>query len=121
MVTSLQKFSRFTRSAIKSSRGFSLIELLSVVTVLSVLAVATVPAVKGTLDGINVNGAAGVAEAELLLARQTAISRNLPVEVRFYKVDDGTGNAYRVMGLVIPTSATGKSDEWLKSGKMLPG
>lgn len=103
-------------------RAFSLIELLSVMALISVLAVATVPALRGTLDGINVSGAAGVAEAELLLARQTAISRNLPVEVRFYKYDDGSGEAWRLMGIVIPKAYSGQAaDEWITTGKVLPG
>lgn len=119
MITPLQ---RFHRSCCPSSKGFSLIELLSVMAVLSVLMVAAVPAMKGTLDGINVSGAAGVAEAELLLARQTAISRNLPVEVRFYKSDDGTGTAWRTVALVIPAASSGlAADEWITAGKTLPG
>ena len=74
------------------------------------------------MDGINISGAASLAEAEILLARQTAISRNLPVEVRFYKHDDGTGNAWRVLAVVIPAAASGQaSDEWMTPGKVLPG
>ena len=74
------------------------------------------------MDGINISGAAGLAEAEILLARQTAISRNLPVEVRFYKHDDGTGDAWRVVAVVIPAAASGQaSDEWMTAGKVLPG
>jgi len=112
----------FPRSIGGIARAFTLIELLSVMAVVSMLAVATVPALRGTLDGINISGAAGVAEAEILLARQTAISRNLPVEVRFYKHDDGTGEAWRVMAVVIPASLSGAAaDEWITSGKVLPG
>ncbi|CAN5758233.1 hypothetical protein BH09VER1_BH09VER1_12890 [soil metagenome] len=118
----LQRLLQFPRSALKASLGFSLIELLSVMTVISLLAVATVPAMRSTLDGINVSGAAGVAEAELLLARQTAISRNLPVEVRFYKSDDGTGDAWRMVAIVIPAAFSGlAADEWITPGKTLPG
>lgn len=103
-------------------RAFSLIELLSVMTVVSVLAVATVPAMRGTLDGITISGAAGVAQAEFSLARQTAISRNLPVEVRIYRHDDGTGPAWRTIASVIPASASGQAaDEWVTRGKILPG
>lgn len=105
-----------------SKRAFSLIELLSAMVLISILTVATVPALRGTLDGFNVSGAAGVAEAEMSLARQTAISRNLPVEVRFYKYDDGSGNAWRLMAVVIPAWASGQAaDEWISNGRVLPG
>lgn len=104
------------------ARGFSLIELLVAMTIISLLAVATVPAMRGTMDGINVRGAADLAEAELLLARQTAMTRNLPVEVRFYKCDDGTGEAWRMIASVIPSSSSGRADdEWVTAGKSLPG
>jgi uncharacterized protein (TIGR02596 family) len=90
--------------------------------VISILAAVTLPAMRGTLDGISVSGAAGLAQAEILLARQTAISRNVPVEVRFYKHDDGTGDAWRIIGVVIPSSASGRTeDEWITAGKMIPG
>lgn len=106
----------------KRLRAFSLIELLSVLAIITILAAATVPALKGTLDGFNISGAADMAGAELSLARQTAISRNLPVEVRIYLHDDGTGPAYRVMALVIPASANAAAvDEWVTPGKTLPG
>ncbi|MFZ4681144.1 MAG: Verru_Chthon cassette protein D [Terrimicrobiaceae bacterium] len=112
----------FSRRRSVGQSAFSLIELLTVMAMISMLAVATVPALRGTLDGINVSGAAGLAESEILLARQTAISRNLPVEVRFYKHDDGTGDAWRVVAVVIPASASGQTaDEWITSGKILPG
>ncbi len=102
--------------------GFSLIELLTVMAVFSILTAATLPALRGTLDGYNISGAADLAGAEIALARQTAISRNLPVEVRIYEHDDGTGLAWRVIGLVIPAAASGAAaDEWIAPGKVLPG
>lgn len=103
-------------------RAFSLIELLTVMTLLSLLVAATVPALRGMLDGISVSGAAGVAEAEIGLARQTAISRNLPVEVRIYRHDDGSGEGWRLIALVVPAAISGAADdEWLTPGKVLPG
>ncbi len=102
--------------------AFSLIELLTVMAIFAILTAATLPALRGTLDGYNISGAADLAGAEIALARQTAISRNLPVEVRIYKHDDGTGEAWRALGLVIPASASGAAaDEWIAKGKVLPG
>lgn len=102
--------------------GFSLVELLTVMAIFSVLTAATLPALRGTLDGYNISGAADLAGAEIALARQTAISRNLPVEVRIYEHDDGTGPGWRGLGLVIPSSASGAAaDEWIGQPKVLPG
>ncbi len=108
---------RFRRMA-----AFSMIELLTVMTLISILAAATVPALRGTLDGVTLSGAAGVVESEFSLARQAAMSRNLPVEVRFYEHDDGNGLAWRAIASVIPAAASGEtSDEWVSRGKVLPG
>lgn len=102
--------------------AFSLIELLTVVALISVLIVGVVPGIRGTLDGINLSGAASLAESQISLAHQTAISRNTPVEVRIYEHDDGTGLAWRAMALVIPASMSGKAnDEWITKGTVLPG
>jgi len=106
----------------RRAAGFTLIELLSVVAIISILAVTTLPAIRGTLDGVTISGAAGVVESELSYARQVAMSRNLPVEVRFYKHDDGNGLAWRAVASVIPSSVSGATgDEWLSRGKVLPG
>ncbi len=103
-------------------KAFSLIELLTVLSIISVLAVATVPALKGTLDAFNVSGAADLAGSEISLARQMAISRNLPVEVRIYKDEQATGEPWRIIALVIPATASGAADdEWITGGKILPG
>jgi uncharacterized protein (TIGR02596 family) len=93
-----------------------------VIAIISVMAASTVPALKGTLDGASLVGAGDVVTSCLALARQTAISRNLPVELRLYKHDDGNGDSYRLLGLVIPASASGQSaDEWICPAKTLPG
>ncbi len=103
-------------------RGFTLIELLLVMAIITMIASLTVPAMRGILDGLNIAGAGDTVGAELALARQSAVSRNLPVEVRFYK--DGTGNPgeYRSMSLVIPPSSTsaGNRVDRLTSLKSLP-
>jgi len=124
MLSSPHMSSSLSKSAVSRRRaaGFTLIELLSVVAIISILAVTTLPAIRGTLDGVTISGAAGVVESELSYARQVAMSRNLPVEVRFYKHDDGNGLAWRAVASVIPSSVSGATgDEWLSRGKVLPG
>lgn len=109
--------SRFGRSG-----AFSLVELLTVIAIISVMAASTVPALRGTLDGASLVGAGEVVTSSIALARQTAMSRNLPVELRMYRHDDGNGDSYRLLGLVIPASASGQAaDEWISSAKTLPG
>ncbi len=112
-----------TRPAfLRGKGGFTLLELLTVIAIISMLTVATLPALRGTLDGASLAGAADVVTSMISLARQTAMSRNLPVELRIYKHDDGNGNNYRVLALVIPAAASRRSaDEWISPGKVLPG
>ena len=113
---------RITPATTGAQRAYSLIELLAVMATIGLLATTALPAMRGILDGVNVSGAAGMAEAELSLARQTAMSRNLPVEIRFYQHDDGTGLKWRQVGVLIPASASGlSSDQWITPGKILSG
>jgi uncharacterized protein (TIGR02596 family) len=106
----------------KSHSGFSLVELLTVVAVIAIMAVATVPALRGALDGITVASSADQVGAELAFARQAAISRNLPVEVRFYNLAGDRGEGWRGMASVIPASASGAvQDEWVGRPTTLAG
>ena len=108
---------------VSASRAFTLVELLVVMAILGLVSVFLAPALKGTLDGINLTGAAETVSGQLSVARQTAISRSLPVEVRLYQYNyNGNGLAYCVMALVIPSSVSGKAfDEWVVPGKVLSG
>jgi len=102
--------------------GFTLVELLLVIAVLTLLAMATVPAMRGSLDGITIRGAADLMESEFSLGRQAALSRNLPVEVRIYRYDDGSGAAWRMVATVIPAAVSNQAaDEWITPGRVLPG
>lgn len=70
------------------SRGFSLMELLVVVAIMAVLAAVAVPALSGNNNAANLTSAAQRLADEMRLAQQTATTRNLPVEVRFYLLPD---------------------------------
>lgn len=99
--------------------GFSLIELLAVIGIMSVLAAAILPAIRGPMDSVFLRGATDTLNSEFSIARQTSISRNLPVEVRIYQA--GPDNAWRIVALVIPASASAQgSDEWLDKPKVIP-
>jgi uncharacterized protein (TIGR02596 family) len=110
-----------------SRSGMSLIELLAVLAVLVIVVALVAPGLQGLAGSTNLRGSADAIVAQLDLAQQTASTRNLPVDVRLYqdtsKPPDNNGNSpYRIMALVIPSSANGtSSDQFLATPKSLPG
>ncbi len=71
-----------------AARAFSLIELLVVISVIAIIAAYSVPAVTTMIRGSQLSQGSQVITDVLALARQTALSKNRPVEVRFYKFAD---------------------------------
>jgi uncharacterized protein (TIGR02596 family) len=65
-------------------RAFSLMELLVVIGVIALLAAVAVPAMGPTVRGLKLGNAGQLIADELAAARQAAVSRGVPVEVRFY-------------------------------------
>jgi uncharacterized protein (TIGR02596 family) len=68
--------------------GFSLLELLVVMGVIALLIGLSVPAISSTLRASHLNTASQTVIDQLSFARQSAMSRQLPVEVRFYNLPD---------------------------------
>ena len=68
------------------SLAFSLIELLVVVAVIGLLAALVAPATQSIIVGNAITRAADQLAGSLNLARQTAITKNRKVEVRFYEL-----------------------------------
>lgn len=69
------------------TRGaFSLVELLAVVAVVAMLAGISIVAIGSGLRALAIDDAGGVMASHLNHARQVALSRNLAVEVRIYKL-----------------------------------
>lgn len=66
--------------------AFTLIELLAVIAVMAIVAAMTIPAISHTMAASRLTTAGQMVVDELNSARQAAISRNIPVEVRFYKL-----------------------------------
>jgi uncharacterized protein (TIGR02596 family) len=70
----------------RSATGFSLIELLVVVAVIALLATLAVPAFNAITNAGSIEHSADQIAGACGLARQTAVSKNRSVEVRFYEV-----------------------------------
>ena len=71
-----------------ASRAFSLVELLVVIAVIAIVAGFAVPAVTTMLKGSQLTQGSQAVVDQIALARQTALSKNRSMEVRFYKYGD---------------------------------
>ncbi|MEI6071369.1 MAG: Verru_Chthon cassette protein D [Verrucomicrobiae bacterium] len=72
----------------RAGRAFSLLELLVVIAIIALLTGLLAPAVSSTTRGSQLIRGGDKALAVLSLARQTALTKNQPVEVRFYQYGD---------------------------------
>ena len=77
------------------SAAFSLLELLVVIAVIVVLLALGGPAINGAQQGMALATAGAAFEAQLVDARESAISRRSRVESRFYKCKKDGTDAYR--------------------------
>lgn len=73
-------------SSARRDRAFSLVELLVVIAIIAALATAAVPAFNKLVMAGRLAAGGRMLIDEITFARQTALSRNLPVELRIYKL-----------------------------------
>ena len=89
---------------LKKSPAFSLIELLVVISIIGILAAGAIGGLSNVARSSNLTSAAQRLGDQFALARQTAVARNLPVEVRIYDLPDydlTTGNLMRGIQLYL--------------------
>jgi uncharacterized protein (TIGR02596 family) len=79
--------------------AFSLIELMIVIALLGLLTVLAVPALNSVMRGSNINLAGQTITDQLALARQDAVTRNRDVQVRFYRMTNGSTPGWRAVQL----------------------
>jgi uncharacterized protein (TIGR02596 family) len=82
-----------TASTPSRRAGFSLIELIVVISIIALLTLLIVPAFNSLGRASQLTTATGSILDELNLARQTALTRNRVVEVRFYSLPDAVDPA----------------------------
>jgi uncharacterized protein (TIGR02596 family) len=98
---------RLPSKAPSRKKAFSLIELLAVIAIISLLAALVVPAVTGISRSYQMTSASHAVMNQLVQARQVALTRGYPVQVRFYKLPGYTESSaaapsqYRALQLFI--------------------
>lgn len=96
------------KNRVRDSRhAFSLVEILVVIGIVAAISAATLPAFNQIIFGSNLIVSGELLRDNLTLARQTALTRNRPVEVRFYKLqaNDASSPEYQALQLFIKTNS----------------
>lgn len=75
----------FKRQMLSERNAFSLLELMVVLAIIVTIAIFAVPAIGPLMKGSQLTQGALMVSDQLNLARQTALSKNHAVEVRFYQ------------------------------------
>jgi len=76
------------RSKDASAGAFTLIELLLVLSIMVILMTLMAPTLNNVIRGSALTQGSDTVIGVLNIARQTALTRNIPVEVRFYCYDN---------------------------------
>jgi len=90
----------------RKTAAFSVVELLVVIAIVGLLGVLAVNAFNQVMRGIRLTSAAQLVADAMNIARSAALTRNVPVQLRFYKLPDfdstdGTPILYRGMQIFV--------------------
>lgn len=94
-----------SRGAARLRGGYSLVELMAVMAVMAILLAVTVPSIEGFNMSAGLNDGGQVFTDEVALARQSASTRNITVEVRCIKMPARSSTGYTGLQLWSPASA----------------
>lgn len=103
--------------------AFSLVELLVVIAIMVVLLALVLPATGTLMKSMNIGRAGSMIGDEFNFARQTALSRNRDVEIRFYKLGskmDANDKKFRAMRSFIADGTDSTKSQPLSRLKRLP-
>jgi len=127
MNTNGKYFGKSVRERMRSGLGwrgaFSLVELLVVIAILLILMALVLPATTSLMRSMNISRAASLVTDEMNFARQTALSRNRDVELRFYRLGsklDGNTKQYRAMRSFVADGTDPTKSQPLSKVKYLP-
>jgi uncharacterized protein (TIGR02596 family) len=111
----------YMRRVAGATSGFSLIELLVVMAIIVILIAFVTPAFNSMGKASSLTNGASMIVDQLNLARQTALTQNRMVQVRFYKLQDELQSpaAYRAIQLMI-FDESGLSSKPLTKVQQLP-
>lgn len=99
--------------------AFSLLELLVVMAIIALMAAFAMPAITSMMAGSNLNRGGQLFADEFSFARQTALTKNRSVEVRFIQIPDSLGVLkYRAVQLWLADEAGNRAP--LGKLKILP-
>lgn len=95
------------------NKAFTLVELLVVVGIITIVASISMAGLSGLNRTAEYADAGNSVLGRMHMARQIAIARNTPVEVRFYQSDEfgrSSNDLWQAMSIVIPATTEDESD-----------